>query len=203
MPLLLVIALFRLKERSMNRQPTFFLISLFFSLTIASFILDDPPLAVAGTLNAPIGLTETFTPTPLDTSVPTETSTPINTPVATNTSAPVGLTETFTPTPMETQIIETSTPMPADTPVPADTPALTETPVPTDMSARSATDIPTAPAVVGLPDTGGAPQSDPALQHRPAPWILMLVALAVGSLGALAFGVRRSLRAAAARSRRL
>lgn len=79
-------------------------------------------------------------------------------------NAPVGVTETPTSAP-------TNTPIP-------------NTPIPNTLIPAT-TNTPTAPAVVGLPNTGGA-----APQGGVAAWILVLVALVVGSLGALAFGLR-------------
>jgi hypothetical protein len=77
----------------------------------------------------------------------------------------------------------TSVPGPANTSVPG--PANTSVPGPTSTLVATPTKMPTAaPAVVGLPRTGGA-----APQGGASPWILVLIASVVGSLGALAFGL--------------
>ncbi len=70
----------------MNRKIFF---TLFLSLTMMSLVFGSLPLAAAGTLNAPVGLTETFTPTPLVLVPPTQT--PTHTPVPTNTAVPTAM----------------------------------------------------------------------------------------------------------------
>jgi len=173
----------------MNRHTSVYLvIGLFVSLTVAAFVLGSQPLAAAGTLNAPVGLTETLMPTP--------TNTP------TNTLVPVGLTETPTPTPTVTTAAtetptNTPTNTPTHTPVPINTsaPTATHTPVPaapaaTATTALVVTSTPTAPTVVGLPDTGGAPPQGGASSSWPLVW----VAAVVGGLSALAIGFGRRMR---------
>jgi len=162
----------------MNRHTLVYLVmSLFIGLTMVSLLFGNLPLATAGTSMAPVGLTETFTPTntpitPAPTNTPTQAPTlaPTITPAPTNTPT---LAPTNTPTPTGTPIhAPTATPTPI-TPAPTDTPALTGTPAPTD----------TPTPFVGLPLTGDNPQGGVS------PLILVLMALAVGTLGALAFGV--------------
>ena len=158
----------------MNRHT---LVYLFISLTMVSLVFGSLSFAAAETSIMPVGLTETFTPVPpTDTPVPTETPAPTEMP--TNTPAP---TETPTNTPAPTQT-PTNTPAPTqtptNTPAPTNAPEKTNTPVPTPAY------TPTAPAVVGLPNTGGA-----APQGGASPWSLLLVAAVAGSLGALAFGL--------------
>jgi len=119
------------------------------------------------------------TPTATPTSTPTATGLPTSTPTATGlpTSTP---TQTNTPVPGPAN---TSVPGPANTSVPG--PANTSVPGPTSTLVPTPTNRPTAaPAVVGLPRTGGA-----APQGGASPWILVLIASVVGSLGALAFGL--------------
>jgi len=123
--------------------------------------------------------TSTPTATGLPTSTPTATGLPTSTPTATGlpTSTP---TQTNTPVPGPAN---TSVPGPANTSVPG--PANTSVPGPTSTLVPTPTNRPTAaPAVVGLPRTGGA-----APQGGASPWILVLIASVVGSLGALAFGL--------------
>jgi hypothetical protein len=95
-------------------------------------------------------------------------------------SAPVGMTETFTPVP-NTPVPSTSVP---NTPVPSTPVPSTPVPAPVNAPISAPTTTPTVPAVVGLPNTGGA-----APQGGTSPWILVLVASVVSSLGALAFGL--------------
>ena len=181
----------------MKRHTSAYLfITVFIGLTVVSFVIGSLPHAAAATLHAPVGLTETFTPPPTNTSVPVTTNTPVpaatNTPVpiATNTPVPAltntpvpALTNTPVPAPTNTSVpIETNTTVPVatDTPVSVETntPAPTVTPVPTETQ--------TAPAVVGLPNTGGAsPQSGASL------WVLVLAATVIGSLGTLVFRLNR------------
>lgn len=133
------------------------LAALFVSLTMVALVFGSLPLATAETSNAPAGLTETPTLQPTNTPVP---NTPVpNTPIP-NTPVP------NTPVP--------NTPVP-NTPIPA--------PTNTPVSAR--VDTPTVPAVVGLPNTGGAAQQSGAF-----PWALLLAPPVVGSLVVLAFGLR-------------
>ncbi|MBP7964068.1 MAG: hypothetical protein KBG20_17055 [Caldilineaceae bacterium] len=146
----------------MNRKIFF---TLFLSLTMMSLVFGALPLAAAGTLNAPVGLTETFTPTPLVLVPPT----PTHTPVPTNTAVP--------------------TAMPTNTAVPA-APAATETPTAQATADLVPTATPTVPTVVGLPDTGGA-----APQGGVSAWLWLWIAGIIGGLGALGFGInRRTLR---------
>lgn len=148
----------------MNRK---IFVTLFLCLTMMSLVFGALPLAAAGTLNAPVGLTETFTPTPLVLVPPTPT--PTHTPVPTNTAVP--------------------TAMPTNTAVPA-APAATETPTAQATAALVPTATPTAPTVVGLPDTGGA-----APQGGVSVWLLLWIAGIIGGLGALVFRAnRRNLR---------
>ena len=102
---------------------------------------------------------------------------------------PAGLTETFTPVPATDTPVPTDTAVPTETlaptntatPAPTSAPEKTNVPAPTNTTVPTPESTPTAPVVVGLPDTGGA-----APQGAVSPWILALV---VGSLGALAFGL--------------
>lgn len=90
----------------MNRKIFF---TLFLSLTMMSLVFGSLPLAAAGTLNAPVGLTETFTPTPLVLVPPTQT--PTHTPVPTNTAVPAAPAATETPTAQATAaLVPTATP---------------------------------------------------------------------------------------------
>ena len=160
----LAIAMFRLKEDSMNRHT---LVYLSISLTMVSLVFGSLSFAAAETSIVPYGVTETFTPTPVPL---TETPTLTNTPAPTATETPAA---TNTPTPTETPA-STNTPTPTETPASTNTPTRTvrassnkhtrpeqtSTPVPTPAS------TPTAPVVVGLPDTGGA-----APQGGASPWI--------------------------------
>ena len=177
-------------------------ISLFIGLTMALFVFGSLPLAANEISNAPVGLTETFTPPPTNTSVPVVTNTPVpaatNTPVpiATNTPVPAAtntpvpaLTNTPVPAPTNTSVpIETSTSVPVATNTPAPVETSTSVPVDTSVRARTSvlTDTQTALAVVGLPNTGGG-----ASQSGASPWVLVLLAGIVGSLGALLFRLNR------------
>lgn len=146
--------------------------TVFIGLTMVSFVIGSLPRAAAATLHAPVGLTETFTPTPINTSAPVETNTPVL--AATNTSVPVA---TNTPVPADTN---TPVPGPTSTPVPVET----STSIPADTSVLTDTQI--AVAVVGLPNTGGA-----APQGEISRWLLVLTAAVIVSLGTLAFRFSR------------
>ncbi|WP_423223365.1 hypothetical protein [Candidatus Amarolinea aalborgensis] len=178
----------------MNRHTLVYLVmSLFIGLTTVSLLFDALPLAQADASLAPVGLTETFTPTdtpitPAPTETPTMTPAPTETP--TMTPAPTE-TPTMTPAPTETP---TMTPAPTETPTmtpaPTQTPTMTGTPIPTSTPGQAPTNTPapsptgTPTAFVGLPVTGAA-----APQGEAFPWLLMWAAAAVGSLGLLAFGL--------------
>lgn len=142
--------------------------TVFIGLTVVSFVIGALPRAAAATLNAPVGLTETFTPSPINTSVL----------AATNTSVPIA---TNTPVPADTN---TSVPAPTNTLTPA------ETSTPTPVYTSVLTETPTAPTVVGLPNTGGAaPQS--AARSATSLWLLVLTAAVIGTLGTLVFRLNR------------
>lgn len=152
----------------MNRK---IFVTLFLCLTMISLVFGSMPIAAAGTLNAPAGLTETFTPTPVIL-VPTQTSTPTNTLVPTATS------------------VSTATTAPTAIPTNTAAPAATGTPTAQVTDASVPTATPTAPTVVGLPDTGGA-----APPGGISAWLLLWIAGIMGGLGALVFRLnRRNLR---------
>ena len=133
-------------------------------------ITDDGGSTVDGRFLARIAAV-TLNNTHITSSVCAPSTHPSSTPTATPTSTP---TATGLPT---------STPTQTNTPVPG--PANTSVPGPTSTLVPTPTNRPTAaPAVVGLPRTGGA-----APQGGASPWILVLIASVVGSLGALAFGL--------------
>lgn len=155
----------------MNRK---IFVTLFLSLTMISLVFGSLPLAASGTLNVPVGLTETFTPTPVIPIVPTLT--PTQTPAPTN---------TLMPTAMPTAT-SASTAIPTNTAVPA----ATDTPTAEVTAELVPTETPTAPTVVGLPDTGGA-----APQGGVSAWIWLWIAGIIGGLGALGFRAnKRNLR---------
>jgi Ice-binding-like len=104
--------------------------------------------------------------TPTVTATSTTTTTPTGTPTATATGTPPS-----SPTPAPTATATQLAPTPQNTAVPAPT----ETPLP------APTETATAPAVVGLPATGGGPLPGPAF-----PWTQALVA---GGLGIIAVGL--------------
>jgi hypothetical protein len=108
-------------------------------------------------------------------------------PAATQTQI-AGATQTQGPAATQTHIAAfTNTPTPQNTPVPTPqntpvpTPQNTPVPAPTETPLPAPTETATAPAVVGLPATGGGPLPGPAF-----PWA---EALAAGSLSALVLGL--------------
>jgi len=128
----------------------------------------------------PCALQITSTPTSTATGTATETGTPTTTPTPTITNTPQAPQNTNTPTPTITN--SPQAPQNTNTPVPPST----DTPLPAPTATA------TAPAVVGLPATGGGP-----LPVAGFPWSSVAVA---GGLGVLALGLlgayRRTRRAA-------
>lgn len=160
-------------------------ITVFVGLTVVSFVIGSLPSAAAAPSYAPVGLTETFTPPPTNTSVPVATNTPV--PAATNTPVPAA-TNTSVPAPTNTSVpIETNTTVPVAT----NTPVSAETPTPVGTVTSVPTETEAAPAVVGLPNTGGGAPQSAAPQSAASPWVLVLLAAVIGSLGALVFRLNR------------
>ena len=137
------------------------LVYLTIGLTLVLSVFGALPLSAVAAPNAPVGVTET------PTSAPTETPMPTEIPVQTETPAP------------------TNTPAPTRDHPDVSTEENTATPTPANTLVATPTITATAPAIVGLPNTGGgAPKSGAPSQ------ILVLFAAAVGILGALVFGMR-------------
>ena len=114
------------------------------------FIPTDTPSPTPSNTPLPTG-TDTPTPTPSDTPLPTATDTPSATPSAT--PLPTA-TDTPTPTPSDTPLptaTDTPTPTPSDTPLPTATD--TPTPTPSDTPPPAATDTST-PTITPTPQPG-------------------------------------------------